>query len=32
MWAYENPDDWIEEYYVKDQNLTAATGDGDHRR
>jgi len=24
VWVYENPDKWIQEYYVKTQNLTAA--------
>jgi len=26
VWAYENPDPWIDAYYVKDQAVTAADG------
>jgi sulfonate transport system substrate-binding protein len=26
VWAYENPDPWIDAYYVKDQTVTAADG------
>lgn len=26
VWAWEHPDEWIDAYYVKDQNLTAADG------
>ncbi|TWP52079.1 PhnD/SsuA/transferrin family substrate-binding protein [Lentzea tibetensis] len=27
VWAYENPDKWVDAYYVKDQNVTKADGD-----
>jgi sulfonate transport system substrate-binding protein len=26
VWAYENPDPWIDAYYVKDQTVTASDG------
>ncbi|GAA0206752.1 hypothetical protein GCM10010492_00180 [Saccharothrix mutabilis subsp. mutabilis] len=27
VWAWEHPERWIDHYYVKDQNVTAADGD-----
>jgi sulfonate transport system substrate-binding protein len=27
VWAYENPDKWVEHYYVQDQNVSKDDGD-----
>ncbi|MGW6931454.1 ABC transporter substrate-binding protein [Lentzea sp. NPDC054927] len=27
VWTYENPDKWVDHYYVKDQNVSKADGD-----
>ncbi|MGW6448316.1 ABC transporter substrate-binding protein [Lentzea sp. NPDC055074] len=27
VWSYENPDKWVDAYYVKDQNVSKADGD-----
>lgn len=27
VWSYENPDKWVDTYYVKDQNVSKADGD-----
>ncbi|MEU3643362.1 ABC transporter substrate-binding protein [Lentzea sp. NPDC034063] len=27
VWSYENPDKWVDHYYVKDQNVSKADGD-----
>ena len=27
VWSYENPDQWVDQYYVKDQNVSKADGD-----